>query len=60
MVTALFVAQLQFVRHCFSYNDSIDFYLHKLSTAEIADIIQCLKTTILRLWKTWKKTEDVK
>jgi hypothetical protein len=60
MVAAFSVAQLQFVRHYFSYNDSTDFYLHKLSTVEIADIIQCSKITILRLWKTWKKTKDVK
>jgi hypothetical protein len=53
MVTAFSVAQLQFVRHYFSYDDSTDFYLHKLSTVEIADIIQCSKITILRLWKTW-------
>jgi hypothetical protein len=34
--------------------------LPKFSTVEIADIIQCSKVTILRLWKTWKKTGDVK
>jgi hypothetical protein len=52
MVTQLSAAQLQFARHYFLYNESTDFYLHKLSIAEIADIIQCLKPTVLRLCQT--------
>jgi transposase len=59
MVTQLSAAQLQFARHCFLYNESTDFYLHRLSTAEIADTIQCSKPTVLRLRKIWKKTGDV-
>ena len=51
MTPPLSPAQLEWVRHCFKYNDATFFYLHKLTTTEIADLAQCDVKTTQRLRK---------
>ena len=51
--------QLELARHCFLFNDSSTYYLHKLSTQEIADTVQCTVQTVRRLKRLWEKTRDV-
>jgi transposase len=59
MAPPLSPAPLEWVRHCFQYNDATFFYPHKLPTTEIADLAQCNVKTIQRLRKLWNKTGDV-
>jgi transposase len=40
-------------------NDSSTYYLNKLSTQEVPDIVQCSIHTICRLKKLWQKTGGV-
>jgi transposase len=50
---------LALARHCLAYNDATDYRLHKLSSIDIQDIVQCSAATLCRLRKSWKKTRDV-
>src|ERR1700755_411549 len=59
MVPALNAGQLALARHCLAYNDATDYHLHKLSSIDIQDIVQCSAATLCRLRKSWKKTGDV-
>jgi len=59
MAPALNAGQLALARHCLAYNDATDYHLHKLSSIDIQDIVQCSAATLCRLRKSWKKTGDV-
>jgi hypothetical protein len=59
MAPALSAGQLALARHCLAYNDATDYHLHKLSSIDIQDIVQCSAATLCRLRKSWKKTGDV-
>jgi transposase len=59
MPPALTPAQLELLRHCFSYNDATTHYRSKLSSKEIEDIIQCGHSVVARRRKIWERTGDV-
>ena len=59
MAPALNAGQLALARHWLAYNDATDYHLHKLSSIDIQDIVQCSAATLCRLRKSWKKTGDV-
>lgn len=50
---------MELARHCFRYNDSITYYLSKLSVAEVADLVQCGTRVVYNLRKLWEKTGNM-
>jgi hypothetical protein len=39
MAPALNTGQLALARHCLTYNNTIDYHLHRLSSIDIQDIV---------------------